>query len=92
MLAPFEDSDQGHGLTVRDVKNQHLLPIRTLRLSKLKNVETDLASTIFLITLLLQYLNEGKLDPPRNHALLGEMDQHQEPDDGTVRVIIESDQ
>lgn len=91
MLAPFEDSDQGHGLTVGDVKNQHLLPIRTLRLSKLKNVETDLASTIFLIPLLLQYLNEGKLDPQDITLSLEKWTNIKKPNDGTVCVIIESD-
>lgn len=49
----WRNPDHGHGLIVINVENQQLLPIRTLRLSKLKNVQTDLASTIFLIPLML---------------------------------------
>lgn len=84
--------DQGHGLIVRDVENQQLLLLRTLRLSKFKNVETDLASTIFLIPLLLQYLNEGKLGPQEITLSLEKWTNIKKPDDGPVYVIIESDE
>lgn len=88
----WRNPDQDHGLIVRDVENQQLLPIRTLRLSKLKTVETDLASTTSLIPLLLQYLNEGKLGPQETMLSLEKWTSIKKPGDGVVCVVIESDQ